>query len=146
MSTNNEKRSDEVRLPNSRKIYVESRRAPSVRVAFREVTQNATKTFDGRVEENPAVRVYDTSGPWGDAGVRCDVRDGLMGLRRDWIVGRGDVEEYEGRVVKPEDNGYLTAGAEEYARGREKGRLEEFPGLRRQPLRAKSGRRVTQMH
>ncbi|HJU56008.1 MAG TPA: phosphomethylpyrimidine synthase ThiC [Pyrinomonadaceae bacterium] len=146
MSTANEKRSDEVSLPNSRKVYVEGRHSPSVRVAFREVAQNATKTFDGRVEENPPVRIYDTSGPWGDPEVRCDVRDGLAPLRREWIVGRDDVEEYEGRVVKPEDNGYLTAGAEEYARGREKGRLEEFPGLRRQPLRARSGRRVTQMH
>ncbi|HWT03587.1 MAG TPA: phosphomethylpyrimidine synthase ThiC [Pyrinomonadaceae bacterium] len=146
MSTTNEKRSDEVSLPNSRKVYVEGGSAARVRVPLREVTQNATRAFDGRVEENPPVRVYDTSGPWGDAAVRCDVREGLPALRREWVVGRGDVEEYEGRTVKPEDNGYLTRGAEEYARGRDKGRLEEFPGLRRQPLRAKPGRRVTQMH
>jgi phosphomethylpyrimidine synthase len=145
MSTTNEKRSDEVTLPNSRKVYVDGQQR-GVRVPFREISQNVTKTFDGRVEENPPVRVYDTSGVWGDPSVRSDVREGLAALRREWIVGRGDVEEYEGRVVKPEDNGYLTAGAEEYARGRDKGRLEEFPGLRRQPLRAKSGRRVTQMH
>jgi phosphomethylpyrimidine synthase len=145
MSTMNEKRSDEVALPNSRRVYVEGGQA-GVRVPFREIAQNVTKTFDGRVEENPPVRVYDTSGVWGDVMVRSDVREGLPGLRREWIVNRGDVEEYEGRVVKPEDNGYLTVGAEDYARGRDKGRLEEFPGLRRQPLRAKPGRRVTQMH
>jgi phosphomethylpyrimidine synthase len=140
-----EKRSDEVRLANSRKVYVEGRQM-GVRVPFREITQNVTRNFDGRVEENPPVRVYDTSGVWDDPSVRCDVREGLMALRREWVVGRGDVEEYEGRKVKPEDNGYLTRGAEEYARGRDKGRLEEFPGLRRKPLRAKNGRRVTQMH
>ncbi len=145
MSTTNEKRSDEVTLPNSRKVYVEGAQE-GVRVPFREIAQNVTKTFDGRVEENPPVRVYDTSGVWGDPGVRSDVREGLPGLRREWIVGRGDVEEYEGRVVQPEDNGYLTIGAEEYARGRDKGRLEEFPGLRRAPMRARAGRRVTQMH
>ena len=145
MNEMNEKRSDEVRLPNSRKVYVEGEQS-RVRVPFREISQNVTKTFDGRVEENPSVRVYDTSGPWGDPGVDSDVREGLAALRREWIVGRGDVEEYEGRKVKPEDNGYLTAGAEEYARGRDKGRLEEFPGLRRASLRARSGRRVTQMH
>ncbi len=145
MSTTNEKRSDEVALPNSHKVYVNGQQ-PGVRVPFREITQNVTKNFDGRVEENPPVRVYDTSGVWGDPSVRCDVREGLSGLRREWIVGRGDVEEYEGRLVKPEDNGYLTIGAEEYARGRDKGRLEEFPGLRRQPLRARAGQRVTQMH
>jgi phosphomethylpyrimidine synthase len=145
MSTTNEKRSDEVNLPNSRKVYVEGK-LPGVRVPFREITQNVTKNFDGRVEENPPVRVYDTSGVWDDAEVRCDVRDGLPPLRRSWIIARGDTEEYTGREVKPEDNGYLTVGAEEYARGKDKGRLEEFPGLRRAPLRAKSGQCVTQMH
>jgi phosphomethylpyrimidine synthase len=140
-----EKRSDEVQLANSRKIYVEGTRA-GVRVPFREIAQNVTRNFDGRVEENPPVRVYDTSGVWDDPAVVCDVREGLPALRREWIVGRGDVGEYKGREVKPEDNGYLTVGAEEYARGRDKGRLEEFPGLRRAPLRGKEGRRVTQMH
>src|SRR5919199_542355 len=50
------------------------------------------------------------------------------------------------REVAPEDDGYLTAGAAEYAQAKTKGRLEYFPGLRRAPLRAKQGRRVTQMH
>ena len=140
-----EKLSHEVRLPNSQKIYIESGSA-GVRVPFREITQHVTKNYDGTLEENPPVRVYDTSGPWDDPAVRCDVQEGLPALRREWIIARGDVEEYEGRSVKPEDNGYLTAGAEEYARQREKGRLEEFPGLRRAPLRAGPGRRVTQMH
>ena len=149
MSTTNEKseqRSDEAQLPNSRKIYVEGRHA-GVRVPFREITQNVTKNFNGTLEENRAVRVYDTSGPWDDPAVRCDVREGLAALRRDWIIARDDTEEYEGRTVKPADNGYLTAGAEQYAKKKEKkGRLEEFKGLRRAPLRARAGRRVTQMH
>ncbi|MGB7923123.1 MAG: phosphomethylpyrimidine synthase ThiC [Pyrinomonadaceae bacterium] len=140
-----EKRGDDVQLPNSRKVYVDGQRA-GVRVPFREITQNVTKNFDGTIEENPPVRVYDTSGPWDDARARCDVREGLPMLRRDWIIARDDTQEYEGRRVKPEDNGYLTAGAEEYAQVKEKGRLEEFPSLRREPLRAKPGRRVTQMH
>jgi phosphomethylpyrimidine synthase len=140
-----EKLSDDVRLPNSRKVYVEGSQT-GVRVPFREITQNVTKNFDGSIETNPPIRVYDPSGPWDDPDVRCDVREGLGALRREWIIGRGDVEEYEGRTIKPEDNGYLTAGAEEYARTKNKGRLEEFPGLKRAPLRAKPGRRVTQMH
>ena len=148
MSTTNEraeKQSFEVQLPNSRKVYVEGQQ-PNVRVPFREIAQAPTKNFNGRLEENPRLRVYDTSGPWDDPSIRCDVSEGLPALRREWITGRDDVEEYEGRVVKPEDNGYLTAGAEEFARGKTKGRLEEFPGLRRSPLRARPGRRVTQMH
>jgi phosphomethylpyrimidine synthase len=140
-----EKRSAEVELPNSRKIYVEGKQS-GVRVPFREITQNVTKNFDGTLEENEAVRVYDTSGAWDDASVRPDVREGLGALRRDWIIARGDTEEYEGRTLRPEDNGYLTAGAEQYAMKKEKGRLEEFPALRRAPLRARAGRSVTQMH
>ena len=145
MSTIKEKPEREVSLPNSRKVFVEGKQR-GVRVPFREIALHPTKNFNGALEENDAVRVYDTSGAWGDPAVRCDVREGLTALRREWITSRGDVEEYEGRKVKPEDNGYLTAGAEEYARARERGRLEEFPGLRRAPLRAKSGSRVTQMH
>ena len=74
-----EKRSDEVRLPNSRKVYVEGAQT-GVRVPFREITQNVTKTFDGRVEENQSVRVYDTSGVWDDPSVQADVREGLPAL------------------------------------------------------------------
>src|SRR5918997_970073 len=99
-----EKLADEVQLPNSRKVYVEGKQA-GVRVPFREITQNVTKTFDGKLEENPPVRVYDTSGVWDDPSVRADVREGLPALRRDWIVSRGDVEEYVGRTIRPEDNG-----------------------------------------
>ena len=139
-----ERRSADVRLPNSRRVYVEGD-GEGVRVAFREIELNPTRRADGALEENPPLRVYETSGPWGDAAVRCDEREGLAPLRRDWIVGRGDVEEYAGREVKPEDDGYLTAGAAEYAQTKERGRLEYFPGLRRAPLRARPGRRVTQM-
>src|SRR2546428_7477535 len=94
-------------FPNSRRIYVEGEQ-PGVRVPFREIDQNPTRNFKNELEENPPVRVYDTSGPYGDSSVRCDVREGLPQLRREWIVGRGDVEEYEGRSLQPIDDGYLT--------------------------------------
>ena len=140
-----ERQSADVRLPNSRRVYVEGGGA-GVRVAFREVSLQPTRQPGGRVEENEPVRVYDTSGPWGDPEVRCEVSAGLPPLRREWIHARGDVEEYEGREVLPQDDGYLTEGAAEFAKVRERGRLEPFPGLRRAPLRAKPGACVTQMH
>ncbi|HEY9405400.1 MAG TPA: phosphomethylpyrimidine synthase ThiC [Pyrinomonadaceae bacterium] len=140
-----DRRSDEVQLPNSERVYVEGARE-GVRVPFREVALNATRNPDGTLEQNESVRVYDTSGAWGDPAVKCDEREGLRPLRREWIIARGDVEEYAGREVKPEDDGYLTAGAAEYAQQKTRGRLEYFPGLRRAPLRAKAGARVTQMH
>ncbi|MBC7930785.1 MAG: phosphomethylpyrimidine synthase ThiC, partial [Rubrivivax sp.] len=139
-----ERRSDEVRLPNSRRVYVEG--VEGGRVPFREISLSPTRQPDGRVEENVPVRVYDTSGPWGDPDMRCDVRDGLPALRREWVLARGDVEEYEGREIVPRDDGYLTEGAAEFAKNKDRGRLEPFPGLRRAPLRAKKGACVTQMH
>jgi phosphomethylpyrimidine synthase len=142
--------STELQLPNSRRVYVDGSQ-PGVRVPFREISQNVTRNFDATLEENPPVRVYDTSGPWGDPSVSGDVREGLPSLRRHWILSRGDVEEYEGRELKPIDDGYLTFDAANQARQKEKAaaglsRLEDFPALYRQPLRAKPGRCVTQMH
>jgi phosphomethylpyrimidine synthase len=160
--TDREKTSDEVTLPASLKVYVKTigkrtdQNAHDLRVPFREIALTPSKAMDGTIEENPPVRVYDTSGPWTDPDQRHNVRDGLPELRRDWIVARGDVEEYEGREVLPQDDGYLTKGAEEYARvsspnvsngsASRNGELEEFPGLKRAPLRAKPGHCVTQMH
>ena len=154
-----EKTSDEVRLPASRKIYVETngnsinQNKHNLRVPFREISLSASKDFDGNLEENPPVRVYDTSGVWTDVAVKCDVREGLPQLRRNWILQRGDVEEYVGRSVLPQDNGYLTKGAEAFAKAKPSkdgtqniGKLEEFPGLKRAPLKAKTGANVTQIH
>jgi len=132
-------------LPNSRRIYIDGKQ-PGVRVPFREISQNQTRSFNNTLEENPPVRVYDTSGPWSDPAVNGDVREGLPSLRRHWILARGDVEEYEGRELKPIDDGYLTFDAANQARQKEKGRLEDSPALRRTPLRAKPGACVTQMH
>src|SRR5712664_949518 len=129
----------ETRLPNSRRIYIAGQQ-PGVRVPFREIDQSPTRNFDNTLEENPPVRVYDSSGPWGDPARDCDVRDGLPPLRRDWIISRDDVEDYEGRELQPIDDGYLTFDAANQARQKEKAlgnRLEDFPALRRTPLRAK---------
>ena len=130
-------------LPASRKIYVE---ANGLRVPFREIALSASKAMDGTLEENAPVRVYDTSGPWTDPELTLDVREGLPAHRLDWIFGRGDVEEYKGREILPQDNGYLTKGAEDLARVKDRGALEVFPALKRAPLRAKPGACVTQIH
>ena len=136
-------------LPNSCRIYINGKQ-PGVRVPFREISQNQTRNFDKSLEDNTPVRVYDTSGPWGDPSVPADVREGLPSLRRHWILERSDVEEYEGRDRQPIDDGYLTFDAANQARQKEKARgsnrLEDFPALLRTPLRAKPGACVTQMH
>src|SRR5690349_14841199 len=122
-------------LPNSRRVYVDGT-MPGVRVPFREITQSSSRELDGTLTPNPPVRVYDTSGPWGDPNVRCESVTGLPVLRRDWILARGDVEEYEGRSVQPIDDGYLSFEAANRARVKDTGKLEEFPSARRAVLRA----------
>ena len=134
-------------FPNSRRVYIKGTLHPELQVPLREVVLAETKHPNGRIEVNEPVRIYDTSGPWGDAAFTGNVEKGLPALRRDWILARGDVAEYEGRDTKPEDNGYLS---EEHAsRYNEKkarhNRLKEYPGLMRKPLRASAGHPVTQM-
>ena len=88
-------------LSGSRKIYSAPREAPALAVPFREI---ALSPESG---EAP-VRVYDPSGPFTDASAAIDVHRGLPRPREAWITERGGVERYEGRAVKPEDNGGVT--------------------------------------
>jgi phosphomethylpyrimidine synthase len=135
-------------LPNSKKVFVPGKIHTDVRVPMREIEVSPTKSYTGAVEANAPVRVYDCSGPWGDPNFTGTSDEGLPALRRDWILKRGDVEEHDGREVKPMDNGYLSGKHAEFASNAEKNRLVEFPGLlghRRRPLRASKGHPVTQL-
>jgi len=85
----------------------------------------------------PDVMVYDTSGPYTDQKATVDIRKGIEKLRNDWIEARGDVERYDGRQIKPEDNGLKSY---------EKSDIEEFQYPNMKPLRAKPGANVSQMH
>src|SRR5437773_10552557 len=96
------------KFPNSKKIYVGGKLHRDVRVPFREISLAPTKSMNGEIELNEPVRVYDTSGPWGDTDADVDVTTGLPQLRAKWIRARTDVEEIEGRVVRPIDDGYLS--------------------------------------
>ena len=111
-------------LPNSRKIYLSGKLHPNIRVPFREISLAATKTMSGEIEANEPVRVYDTSGPWGDPEFHGDVTRGLPPVRAEWIPDCGDVEEIEGRAVSPQDNGYLSEAHAASANGRN-GRKKE---------------------
>ncbi|MFB5676715.1 phosphomethylpyrimidine synthase ThiC [Paenibacillus terreus] len=121
-------------FPASTKVYIQGSR-PDILVPEREIALHDTHTPQG-IEHNAPLRVYDTSGPMTDPSYQADIRKGLPKLRRAWVEERGDVMRYEGRAVKPEDNG-LRAGTRP---------AEEFPGAVSQPLRAQPGGNVTQMH
>ena len=114
-------------FPASQKVYREGSQ-PSIRVPFRQVTLTPTSGRFGQ-EENAPLSIYDTSGPYSDPNSSLDLRQGLPALRRDWIMARGDVEEYDGYGVP--------------LRG--KNVAQPFPGLTRKPLRAKAGKAPTQM-
>src|ERR1700704_3929777 len=104
----NKEASAETPLPNSCKAYVAGKVHVDLRVPFREISLAPTKTMSGEIEVNEPVRIYDTSGPWGDPAFHGDVERGLPPLRVDWIRARGDVEEIIGRAVTPIDDGYLS--------------------------------------
>jgi phosphomethylpyrimidine synthase len=116
-------------FPASRKVQVPGRVHSGISVAMREIELEASAG-------EPAVRVYDTSGPYSDPSVETDINQGLPELRKPWILARGDVEFYEGREVKPEDNGL---------RRNEPSAVSLFDRGRRQVLRAKGSAAVTQI-
>jgi phosphomethylpyrimidine synthase len=80
-------------LPKSRRIYAAGKIHPDIRVPMREIELTPTKSFNGQIEVNEPVRVYDCSGPWGDPDFKGTVKKGLPALRRNWILKRADVEE-----------------------------------------------------
>jgi phosphomethylpyrimidine synthase len=148
--TTPDKRADN--LPNSQKIYVPGELHPHIRVPFREIALAPTKTIAGEIEVNEPVLVYDTSGPWTDPNFHGDVEQGLPALRSQWIRDRGDVEEIEGRTVRPQDNGFLSDRHVELVANGTNGVHSNGSTIRnlqsliaRHPLRAKPGRTVTQL-
>ena len=113
-------------LPSSSKVYTAPDADPTLRVPHRLVHLHPTAN-------EPDVPVYDTSGPYSDPDVTIDVEKGLSRPRTVWVKERGGVEEYEGRDVKPEDNGGAS--------GRFLAR--EFP-IKNKPLRGVGDEMVTQ--
>lgn len=114
-------------FPSSEKIFISGDLFPEIKVPLRKI-----KLHESAGEDD--VVVYDTSGAYTDRNVEVDIRKGLAKTRLQWIEERGDVERYQGREVKPEDNGQKASKVEEF----------KFPNIT--PLRAKAGKNVSQMH
>ncbi|WP_370234429.1 MULTISPECIES: phosphomethylpyrimidine synthase ThiC [Henriciella] len=114
-------------LPASRKVYTHPKADPSLSVPRRLIDLHPS------ANEEP-VPVYDTSGPYSDPSVTIDVEKGLARHRTEWILARGGVEEYEGREVKPEDNGGVSG----------KHLAREFP-TRHKPLRGMASLNKTEV-
>ena len=88
-------------LPASRKIYARPDAAPELRVPLREIILEATAN-------EPNLPVYDTTGVYSDPDVTIDVEKGLARTRIEWVKERGGVEQYDGRPIKPVDNGNVS--------------------------------------
>ena len=114
-------------LIGSRKVYAAGCAHPDLRVPFREVAVHPTAN-------EPPVTIYDPSGPYTDPAATIDINAGLPRPREAWVLARGDVEAIDGRKVKPEDNGNVSAE-------------KLTPPFPKQPrvLRAKGGACVTQL-
>ncbi len=111
--------------PASRKIHVTGPR-PDLRVPMREIALSGG--------DRP-LRLYDTSGSYTDPDASIDLKRGLPPLRLGWILARGDVDELAGPTStyrRQRDHDPALGGV-------------RFASVRR-PLRAKPGRRVSQMH
>src|SRR4029077_6581929 len=113
-------------IAGSRKIHVTPEAAPEVRVPLREIMLS-------EASGEPPLPVYDTSGPYTDDNVAVDVEKGLKRARVEWVRERGGIEEYEGRPLKPVDNGNVSG----------KHLARAFPNTP-QPMRALDGKPVTQ--
>jgi phosphomethylpyrimidine synthase len=87
-------------IAGSRKIYTTPEAAPDLRVPLREIVLSDPA--------EPPVCVYDPSGPYTDPDATIDVEAGLPRQRTDWVRERGGVEDYDGRAIKPVDNGNVS--------------------------------------
>lgn len=124
-------------LPGSEKVYIEGE-LPGVRVPMRKINQTdspASFAANGQGEKNPPIYVYDTSGPYTDPNAEIDIYKGIVQLRREWIEGRGDVEELPGH----------TSNYTRERKAMDKLDTVRFPAIPK-PLRAKAGMNVSQMH
>ena len=114
-------------LPASQKVFGSGTIHPDIRVPMRRIALHPSAG-------EPPVTVYDSSGPYTDPAADIAIERGLPRLRGRWIAARGDTEGYEGRSVRPEDNGFVSGD-----------RLTpEFP-VRHRPLKARDGKAVTQL-
>ncbi|MGB7256347.1 MAG: phosphomethylpyrimidine synthase ThiC, partial [Xanthobacteraceae bacterium] len=114
-------------IAGSRKVYAAPDAAPDLRVPLREIP-----LAEGSGEE--PVRVYDPSGIYTETDAAIDVEKGLTRARVAWVRERGGVEEYDGRPIKPVDNGNVTG----------KHLARNFPNTPR-PLRAVGDAPITQL-
>jgi len=121
-------------FPNSKKIYVEGKIHP-IHIAMREIQLSPTRLSNGKMDENPPVTIYDTSGPYTDENFEINIEKGLPRIREQWILDRNDVEILDG----------ITS---EYGKARlADSKLDQLRfSYNHKPKVAKEGKEVTQLY
>ncbi len=123
-------------FPNSKKIYVNGKIHPQIKVAMREISLSDTvDSMTKKKTPNEPVTVYDTSGPYTDPAKEINVHIGIERIRENWIKDRGDVEQLESFSSKY-CNERLNDASLDHMRFK----------LLKKPMRAKKGHNVTQLH
>ena len=123
-------------FPNSKKIYVSGKIHPKIKVAMREIALSDTKdSMTGKMTSNEPVTVYDTSGPYTDPNKEINIHNGIERVREQWVLDRDDVEQLDGFSSKY-CNERLNDKSLDHMRF----------SLLKNPLRAKEGKNVTQLH
>lgn len=120
-------------FPQSKKVYLKGS-LNDLHVSMREIELKGSSYSSGNGHAATSIKVYDTSGPYTDPNIEIDVLKGLPRIREDWVLRRGDVEEFLNqklsKEIAPKDSSVDSI---------------DFP-LRVKSYRAKSGENVSQMH
>jgi phosphomethylpyrimidine synthase len=114
-------------FPGSTRRYLQCNNS-KVQVPVRDIHLIPTRLSDGTTTPNAPLPVYDTSGPYGDPTQPLDVLKGLPKLRLNWIMARNDIMH---STLPPFTDIALD---------------EQITEFEHQPLQAKPGKTVTQLH
>ena len=123
-------------FPNSKKIYVNGKIHPQIKVALREIALSDTvDSMTKKKTPNEPVTVYDTSGPYTDPNKEINIHSGLERIRESWILERSNVEQLDS-YSSTYCNERLNDKSLDHMRFK----------LLKKPMRAKKGENVTQLH
>ncbi|MEP1489047.1 MAG: phosphomethylpyrimidine synthase ThiC [Algibacter sp.] len=123
-------------FPNSKKIYVQGKIHPQIKVAMREIAlSDTTDSMTKKKTPNEPITVYDTSGPYTDPNKAINVHNGIERIKEQWVLDRNDVEQLDG-FSSEYCNERLNDTSLDHMRF----------GQLKKPLRAKKGQNVTQLH
>lgn len=121
-------------FPGSQKKYVQGKLHP-VCVAMREIKLSDTVDTDGKIYKNEPITVYDTSGPYTDENYAVDISKGVPKIRETWLNNRKDIIALE-QLTSEYGNKRLQDKSIDAIR---------FPHINKQPLKAKTGKHITQL-